>query len=150
MSADELGALRARLVAAADNERRTIERSLHDGVQQDLIAFSVRLQLVRRLAVTDVGAATAMLDELGQDVREALDRLRILANEIYPSVLEARGLTEALRAAASAAGIATRLEHRSPRSPSGECRGRRLLPLPGRTGVRRECEPQEQSVDLDP
>ena len=70
--------------AAADGERRTIERALHDGVQQDLIAVSVRLQLVRQLAGADLPAAIALLDEIGRDVRGALERVQALANEIYP------------------------------------------------------------------
>jgi signal transduction histidine kinase len=109
-SAGELGEVCARLVAAADGELRRIERALHDGVQQDLIAVSVRLQLARRLADTDFPAAMAVLDEIGRDVRIALDGVRGLANEIYPSVLEARGLPDALRSAASAAGVAATVE----------------------------------------
>ena len=107
---DELRAACARLVAADDGERRRIERALHDGVQQDLIAVAVRVQLARQLAATDVTAAIAELDEIGRDVREALDRIRNLANEIYPSLLDARGLPDALRGAASALGVAATVE----------------------------------------
>ena len=104
---DELRAACARLATAAGGERRIIERALHDGVQQDLIAVSVRLQLVRQLAGADVPAAIALLDEIGRDVRGALERVQALANEIYPSLLEARGLPDALRGAArvDAAGV---------------------------------------------
>jgi signal transduction histidine kinase len=84
-----------------DGERRRIERALHDGVQQDLIAVAVRVQLVRQLVETDVTAAIAVLDEIGRDVHDALDRVRSLANGIYPSLLDARGLPDALRSAAS-------------------------------------------------
>jgi signal transduction histidine kinase len=101
--ADEQIDARVRLLAASDGELRRIERALHDGVQQDLVAMSVRLQLARRLAVTDLPAALALLAEIENDVREALDSVRALANEAYPSLLEARGLPEALRSAASAA-----------------------------------------------
>jgi Histidine kinase len=99
-TADDLPAVRARLIAAGDEESRRIERALHDGVQQDLIAVSVRLQLARRLVASDLPAATAFLGEIEDDVRKALDRVRSLANEIYPSVLEAQGLPAALRRAA--------------------------------------------------
>jgi signal transduction histidine kinase len=102
--------VRARLVAAADGELRTIERALHDGVQQDLIAVSVLVQLARRLAVTDGPAAIAVLDEIGREVRDALHRVANLANEIYPSVLEARGLPDALLGAASARGVAAKID----------------------------------------
>jgi len=95
---------------SAYEDRRTIERALHDGVQQDLIALAVRLQLARQLAGRDLSATLALLEEIGVDVREALGRVQALANQIYPSVLDARGLPDALRSAASAAGVAATVE----------------------------------------
>jgi signal transduction histidine kinase len=95
---------------SASDDRRRIERALHDGVQQDLVAVSVRLQLVRLLAGHDLPAAVALLDEIGTDVLGALERVQTLANEIYPSVLDARGLPDAIRGAASAARIAATVE----------------------------------------
>ena len=95
---------------SASDDRRRFERALHDGVQQDLIALSVRLQLARQLAGADLPAALALLDEIGSDVRAALERVQTLANEIYPSVLDARGLPAALRGAASAARSAAMVE----------------------------------------
>ena len=68
-SSDEPRETRARLIEAADDERRALERALHDGVQQDLIAVSVRLQLARQLAATDPPAALELLDEIGSDVQ---------------------------------------------------------------------------------
>jgi signal transduction histidine kinase len=97
-------------VAASDGERRRIERALHDGIQQDLIAVSVRLQLARRLAGTDLPAAVALLDEVTRDVRDALDRVRALADEVYPSLLEGRGLVDALSGAATATGVSLTVE----------------------------------------
>jgi signal transduction histidine kinase len=87
----------ARLVAAADAERRTIERALHDGVQQDLVAVSVRVQLARRLIATDVADALELLEEVVADVHDALDRVRALSELIYPSLLTSHGLPDALR-----------------------------------------------------
>ncbi len=110
LTAEELRDLCARIAAAADGERRRIEGALHDGIQQDLIALSVHLQLARRLAATDPTAAPAVLDEVATQVREALDRVRALANEIYPSVLEAAGLPAALRGLASIAAIGVSVE----------------------------------------
>jgi signal transduction histidine kinase len=101
---------RRRLVAVADAERQRLERALHDGVQQDLIAVLVRLQLAERLPATDREALLAVLDEIGRDVQEALDRVRALANNVYPSLLETLGLREALRSAAAASGIAATVE----------------------------------------
>ncbi len=91
----------ARLVVAADSDRRAFERALHDGVQQDLIAIAVRLQLARQLSGADLPAAIEVLDEVRRDIGETLDNVRALANEIYPSLLETRGLPDAIRGAAS-------------------------------------------------
>ncbi len=91
----------ARLIVAADSHRRAFERALHDGVQQDLIAIAVRLQLARQLSGADLPAAIEVLDEVRRNVQETLDNVRALANEIYPSLLEARGLPDAIRGAAS-------------------------------------------------
>jgi signal transduction histidine kinase len=102
---DEIRASRARLAAAASADRRRFERALHDGVQQDLIAISVRLQLLRPLVADDRAAALELLDELEGEARSALDRARTLAAELYPSVLDLRGLPDALREAARAAGV---------------------------------------------
>jgi signal transduction histidine kinase len=98
----ELRTLQSRLVAAALADRRRIERALHDGAQQDLIAISVRLQLVRELVSADSADALALLDDVQRDVRAALDGLRTFAYEIYPSVLDARGLSDALELLARA------------------------------------------------
>jgi signal transduction histidine kinase len=80
----------------SDRERRRIEGALHDGVQQDLAAISGTLQLALQLIDKDPAAARALLAELEQETRSALDRVRVLAREIYPSILVSRGLTAAL------------------------------------------------------
>ena len=87
-----------RIVSSALAARRAHERALHDGVLQDLIAASVRVQLARELIAEDPAAAAALLDELRDDLHEALDRIRGVADDIYPSALDARGLPDALRA----------------------------------------------------
>jgi signal transduction histidine kinase len=93
--ADELRVSRARVVTAADAERRRIERDLHDGAQQHLVALAVNLRLARELAGTDPDASRAVLEELSNDVRDALDDFRDLAHGIYPPLLVDRGLAEA-------------------------------------------------------
>jgi len=80
-----------------DRERRRIEEALHDGVQQDLAATVVALELARELLDSDPIAARRALDELAAEVAGALDRVRSLAASVYPSILPARGLTDALR-----------------------------------------------------
>jgi signal transduction histidine kinase len=107
---DELRAARARLVAVYDAEQRRVERALHDGVQQDLTAVSVRLQLLRRLLPGDAADATALLDEIIQEVRAAADEVRRLAAEIRPSLLELWGLGPALRDVTAASGGRATLE----------------------------------------
>jgi signal transduction histidine kinase len=105
----ELRALCARMLTVADEQRRSIERQLHDGTMQELVALGVKLQLAGPLVETDSTAAK-LLDEMLHDVHEALDDLRRLAWHVYPSLLLDRGLGEALRAAASLAGIPARVE----------------------------------------
>ena len=97
--ADELQASRARIVATGDAERRKIERNLHDGAQQHLVALAVNLRLAKDIVADDPGAAAEMLDALGDDVKETIQELRDLAHGIYPPLLMDSGLPEALRAA---------------------------------------------------
>jgi len=106
----ELRASRERLVLAADADRRRIERELHEGVQQHLVALAVNLQLASQLADSDPAAAKALLEEIGRDVQQALDETAQLAQRIYPPLLEAGGLASALRLAAVSAGIPVSVE----------------------------------------
>ena len=99
---DEVAQLRAsrlRLALADDAERRRIERELHDGVQQRLIALAVNLQLARDVLDSDSQRASALLAEMAGDVQRSLDDTAALAQRIYPPLLEAGGLGAALRAA---------------------------------------------------
>jgi signal transduction histidine kinase len=103
--AEELRASRARVVAAADAERRKIERNLHDGAQQHLVALAVTVRLAQQLAATDPAQARELLEQLGHDLQEAVQELRDLAHGIYPPVLMDRGLLAALESAASRASL---------------------------------------------
>ncbi len=94
-SLEELRASRRRLVAAQDEERRRIERDLHDGAQQHLAALRVRVNLLRRVVE---GEAGTMVDDLGAELTEAVETLRELAHGIYPPRLAAEGLAAALSA----------------------------------------------------
>jgi signal transduction histidine kinase len=107
---DELRASRARLVIGADADRRTIERGLHDGLQQRLVALAASLELGRRTGDGDPEAMKSLLVELGGDVQEALDEAAKLAHRIYPPLLDAGGLAAALRTAAATLGVPTRVE----------------------------------------
>jgi len=110
LEVEELRASRERLVLAADAERRRIERDLHDGPQQHLVALAANLQRARLLGDADPAAAKALLDEIGRDVTQALNETTKLAHRIYPPLLEAGGLRAALRAAAVSVGVATQIE----------------------------------------
>ena len=101
---EELRAARERLVLAADADRRAIERELHGGVHQRLVALATSLQLAR-LAGSDPAAVGALLEEMTRDVREALDETALLAQGIYPSALELGGFASLLRAAAVNADV---------------------------------------------
>lgn len=108
--ADELRRSRARIVEATDLERRRIERDLHDGAQQHLVALAVSTRLARQLADADPEAAKEMLDQIAADLQEAVQELRNLAHGIYPPLLMDRGLPDALRAAADRAVLPTAVE----------------------------------------
>ncbi len=99
--ADALRESRARIVASGDAERRRVERNLHDGAQQHLVALAVNLRLARDIIVDDQEAGLEMLSELAGEVQETIQELRELAHGIYPPLLVDSGLTEALRAAAN-------------------------------------------------
>lgn len=106
----DLRASRQRLVTAQDGERRRLERNLHDGAQQHLIALKVKLGLTEMLAIKDPERARANLAELKSDADEALQTLRDLARGIYPPLLAERGLKEALDAQARKATIPVRVD----------------------------------------
>jgi signal transduction histidine kinase len=93
---EELRASRQRLAAAQDHERRRIERNIHDGAQQQLVALAVKLRLADALVGKDESKAHAMLAELQAETNDALENLRDLARGIYPPLLADKGLVAAL------------------------------------------------------
>ena len=105
----DLHASRARILAAADDERRRIERDLHDGGQQRLVALRIRLEMAQDLMGESPARAREMLRRLGDDVEAALNELRSLAAGVYPSLLAARGLTAAIRTAAIESPVPARV-----------------------------------------
>ena len=111
---EELRASLKRLVVAADADRRMVERELHDGVQQHLIALAVDLQLAGQALDSDPAAAKTLLDEMGRDLQHALDETSLLAQRIYPATLEAGGLGMLLRSAAVSAGVPASVDVAAP------------------------------------
>lgn len=95
---EELRLSRGRIVSAQDEERRRLERDIHDGAQQHLVALSMKLRIAQELAEKDPVGAGALLEELQADTGEALQALRDLARGIHPPVLTDRGLEAALEA----------------------------------------------------
>ena len=103
--ADALRESRARIVASGDAERRRVERNLHDGAQQHLVALAVNLRLARDIIADDPAGGLEMLDQMADDVQVTIRELRELAHGIYPPLLADSGLGEALRAAAGRSTI---------------------------------------------
>src|SRR5690606_15469174 len=95
-----LRASRARLVVATDRARRQVERDLHDGAQQRLVAIGIGLRRAQDLCTADPAAAGELLTIARDEVRTAIVELRDLAHGIYPAVLTGHGLGPALAAAA--------------------------------------------------
>jgi signal transduction histidine kinase len=107
---EELRASRQRLVAAQDEERRKLERNIHDGVQQQLVALAVRLKLADTMIDRDPAKAHEALATLQTDAGTTLDDLRDLARGIYPPLLADKGLVSALEAQARKAAVPTQVE----------------------------------------
>ncbi len=99
-SRSELGESRERIARVADAERSRIERDLHDGAQQRLIMLRIKLSLAEDLLETDPATAAEAVHELGLQIDLAVEDLRALAHGVYPSLLNDRGLGDALRGAA--------------------------------------------------
>jgi signal transduction histidine kinase len=102
---EDLKASRVRLVAAQDGERRRIERNIHDGAQQQLVALQVKLGLTRSIAPKDARGAERLLSELQTETEQALSDLRDLARGIYPPLLADQGLIAALEAQARKSSV---------------------------------------------
>jgi len=96
--ARELRASRQRLATAQDAERRRVERDIHDGAQQQLVAIAVTARLARQVLGTTPTPAAGLLDDISSQATEALEMLRDLARGIFPPLLAERGLVAALRA----------------------------------------------------
>ncbi|WP_285107890.1 histidine kinase [Promicromonospora sp. MEB111] len=109
---------RTAAVSAADTERRRIERDLHDGAQQRLVALGVELGVARRLADKDPEHAVAALELAHREIKETLAELRDLVRGIHPAVLSDRGLDAALSALAGRSPVPVRVEVTGDLSPA--------------------------------
>ena len=147
---DDLRAAQKRLVAAQDDERRKLERNIHDGAQQQLVALAVKARLAAGLTERDPAKVGEMLAQIEAETHDALEDLRDLARGIYPPLLADKGLEAALvaqarkspvpvdvrrRAASSACRRRSRRRSTSPRSR--RCRTPRSTRTPA--GPRSRC-----------
>jgi signal transduction histidine kinase len=108
--ADELRASRQRLVDAQDEARRLLERDIHDGAQQHLVALAVNLRLAHTLSTISADEADDLLAEQRRAAREAIATIDRLSQGIYPPMLIGGGLTVALRSALDKAVIPVRID----------------------------------------
>jgi signal transduction histidine kinase len=106
---EELRASRARIVKAADEERRRLERDLHDGAQQRLVSLALNLRLASAKLDSDPAAVRELLEETATELAEATTELRELARGLHPAVLSDRGLRPALEALAARAPVPVEL-----------------------------------------
>jgi signal transduction histidine kinase len=106
----DVAASRKRLAGAADGARQKIERDLHDGAQQQLVALRIKLELAREALEQESGEAEEMVAGLGPEVDEIIEEVRSLARGIYPPLLASDGLGEALRAAARRSPVPVTIE----------------------------------------
>jgi signal transduction histidine kinase len=103
----QLRASRQRLVTAQDERAKQLERNLHDGAQQQIVALTVKLRLLGQLMDRDVETAKSMASDLQADATDALEQLRDLARGIFPPLLADQGLVAALEAQARKASVPT-------------------------------------------
>lgn len=114
---DELRARREQLVDVVEAERRRIERDLHDGAQQRLVALAMNLGMAREKFDKDRDAARALLEEAHAEAKQAMAELRNLARGIHPAVLSDRGLDAALSSLAGRAPVPVAVEVSVPERP---------------------------------
>jgi signal transduction histidine kinase len=118
-----LSETRAQAVTAADDERRRIERDLHDGFQPQLVNLALNLGLARSRLSTDPDGARALLDRAHEDAKQATEDLRNLVRGIHPSVLDERGLDAAFSALAASSRVRVQIDVHLDRRPPRETEG---------------------------
>ncbi len=106
----ELAASRARIVAAADQSRRRIERDLHDGIQQRLVSLGLELRAVQAGVPADLARLRGELDQLAGELGDAVEELRELSRGIHPAILSEGGLGPALKALARRSAVPVELD----------------------------------------
>jgi PAS domain S-box-containing protein len=113
----DLIASRARLVKAGDEQRRKLERNLHDGAQQRFVSVAIKLRLARARLNADPGAAAEMLGEVSRELDTGLEELREIARGLHPAILSDRGLRAALESLAARIPIPVTIDTPDDRLP---------------------------------
>jgi len=146
---EELAASRARIVTAGDVERRRLERNLHDGAQQRIVALSLNLRVALAKLDKDPAAARALLEGAGQELSLALNELRELARGLHPAVLTDRGLRAAVEALAGRAPVPVEVRGvpERPLSPDIEAAAY-FVTAEALTNVAKYAHASEASVEL--
>ena len=146
---EEVRASRQRLVAAQDEERRRIERNIHDGAQQQLVALAIKLNITESLIGIDEAGERELLAELRADAQDAVENLRDLARGIYPPLLASTGLIPASAGTSQQSAGAGRDRGRWHRPLPDRHRGSRVLLRPRGAAERREvCVRQPGRIRL--
>jgi signal transduction histidine kinase len=146
----EVSARRTAAVDAAEAERRRIERDLHDGAQQRLVALGMTLGLAREKLEADPDAARALLDEAHADAKAAMTELRAIARGIHPAVLDDRGLSAALSALAAKAPVPVTVNVRLPRRMGTTLEGAAYYVVAeSLTNLAKHANAARASVDID-
>ncbi len=135
----ELEGSRGRVIEAQDAERRRLERDIHDGAQQHLVALAVNLRLAQVVAGRSPERATEMLAAQADAARLAIDMLSSLSRGIYPRMLAEHGLVAALRAGVAASVGRGDRRGRGQQPAAAGARGRALLLLHGGGPERRQA-----------
>ena len=117
---EQLAASRARVVAAGDGERRRLERNLHDGAQQRLVALAIGLRIIDRLVDESPQAAHDALKRANEELSATLAELRELARGLHPAVLSDHGLEPAIRSLMSRAPLPVELTFEATERPSDQ------------------------------
>jgi signal transduction histidine kinase len=144
----ELIESRARIVQAGDEARRRLERDLHDGAQQRLVALALALRVAADTLRTDVDRGRTMLDDARAELDQAIDELRELARGIHPAVLTERGLAAAVALLAGRSEVPVKLSVTTERFPSAIEAAAYFVVAEGLTNVARYSEASSASVSI--
>ena len=146
---DEVDASRARILQASDTARRRVERDLHDGAQQRLVALGLRLQRARRLAdPEDRDELAALLEDATKEIRDTIEEIRAVSRGGQPALLAERGLATAVDALAERAPIPVRIDITAEQLPPSAERTAYYVIAEGLTNVAKHAKATSAEVSI--